>query len=64
MILSIGMMLKYSFCLPELATAIDRAVEKTIERGVRTGDIGGTASTKEVGDAVVADLVEILKSQT
>jgi 3-isopropylmalate dehydrogenase len=62
MILSIGMMLKYSFCLPELATAIDRAVERTIERGVRTGDIGGTAGTKEMGDAIVADLVEILKS--
>jgi 3-isopropylmalate dehydrogenase len=62
MILSIGMMLKYSFCLPELAAAIDKAVETTIERGVRTGDIGGTAGTREMGDAIVADLVEILKS--
>jgi 3-isopropylmalate dehydrogenase len=62
MILSVSMMLKYSLCLPEVATAIDKAVETVIESGVKTGDIGGTATTKEVGDAVAKELVQILGS--
>lgn len=60
-ILSISMMLKYSLCLPELATAIDKAVEQTIEKGTKTGDIGGKATTKEMGDAIAAELAAILK---
>lgn len=55
------MMLKYSLCLPELAKAIDQAVENTIEKGTRTKDIGGNATTKEMGDAVAAELSAILK---
>jgi 3-isopropylmalate dehydrogenase len=61
MILSVSMMLKYSLCLPELAMAIDKAVEATIEKGTRTKDIGGTSSTKEMGAAIAAELVEILR---
>jgi len=56
-----SMMLKYSLCFPELAKAIDEAVETIIEKGIKTGDIGGTATTKEVGDAVAAELAAILK---
>jgi 3-isopropylmalate dehydrogenase len=41
--------------------AIDKAVEVTIEKGTRTKDIGGTASTKEMGAAIAAELVEILR---
>jgi len=62
MILSVSMMLKYSLCLPDLATAIDKAVESTIESGIRTKDIGGSASTKEMGDAIAAQLIRILKT--
>jgi 3-isopropylmalate dehydrogenase len=61
MILSMSMMLKYSLCLPELAKAIDKAVETIIEKGIKTGDIGGTATTVEVGDAIAAELAAILK---
>jgi 3-isopropylmalate dehydrogenase len=61
MILSVSMMLKYSLCLPELASAIDKAVETSIETGTRTKDIGGQATTKEMGDAIAAELVKILK---
>jgi 3-isopropylmalate dehydrogenase len=61
-VLSISMMLKYSLCLPELAKAIDQAVETVIESGVRTKDIGGTAGTKEVGDAIAKELVKVLQS--
>jgi tartrate dehydrogenase/decarboxylase/D-malate dehydrogenase len=32
------------------------AVEATCAAGIRTRDVGGTASTREVGDAVVARL--------
>lgn len=60
MLLSVSMMLKYSLCEPELATAVDTAVKNSIEKGIRTGDIGGTSSTKEVGDAVAAELAQIL----
>jgi 3-isopropylmalate dehydrogenase len=52
------MMLRYSFCMYAEADAIDAAVEKVLdakEAGglqVRSGDLGGTASTSQVGDAV------------
>jgi 3-isopropylmalate dehydrogenase len=62
MILSVAMMLKYSLCQPQLAVAIEKAVEETIEKGTRTKDIGGTANTKEMGDAVAAELAKLLKS--
>ena len=61
MILSVSMMLKYSLCMPELAEAVDQAVRDAIEQGKSTTDIGGTMSTKEVGDAIAAGLSQILK---
>lgn len=53
-ILSAAMMLRFSFKLDREADAIERAVERALEEGVRSRDLGGTASTSEVGDAVVA----------
>jgi tartrate dehydrogenase/decarboxylase / D-malate dehydrogenase len=38
------------------ANAIIKAIEKTIESGVKTGDIGGKSSTKEVGEAIISFL--------
>lgn len=61
MILSIGMMLKYSLQEPALAKAVDEAVKIVIEKGIKTGDIGGKAKTAEVGDAVAAELSTILR---
>ncbi|EOD47251.1 putative 3-isopropylmalate dehydrogenase leu2a protein [Neofusicoccum parvum] len=60
-ILSVSMMLKYSLCLPELATAVDVAVKNVLDSGVRTADIQGKASTKDMGDAVAAELTKLLK---
>lgn len=60
-ILSVAMMLQYSLRLPAESRAIENAVRRTIESGVRTRDLGGKASTVEVGDAVVAELKQILK---
>lgn len=54
------MMLKYSFGLPEEAKAIEDAVRKVLDDGVRTGDLGGQATTSEVGDKVTEALRNIL----
>jgi 3-isopropylmalate dehydrogenase len=55
-ILSMAMMLQYSLNRPAEAKAIETAVRNVIESGVRTGDIGGKATTSEVGDAVAQEL--------
>lgn len=59
-ILSVAMMLRYSFSETAAADAIDEAVRKVIDRGLRTGDIysEGTTrvGTREMGDAIVAEL--------
>ncbi|UFS68709.1 3-isopropylmalate dehydrogenase [Geomonas sp. RF6] len=61
-ILSAGMMLRYSFGMVEAADAIDAAVVKVLDAGLRTQDIfQGKAGekkvgTREIGDAIVAAL--------
>lgn len=55
------MMMQYSFNRMSEAKAIETAVRNVIESGVRTGDIGGKATTQQVGDAVVAELEKLLK---
>jgi 3-isopropylmalate dehydrogenase len=56
------MMLQYSLRLPAESKAVEEAVRRTIESGIRTKDIGGTSSTAEVGDAVAAELKKVLKT--
>ena len=55
-ILSLSMMLKYSFNLLKEADAIEKAVEKVLEEGYRTGDIY-TEGTKKVGTTEKGDLI-------
>ncbi len=61
-VLSAAMMLRYSFGLEAPAAAIEAAVRKVIDDGIRTGDIftgaEGTSKvgTAEMGDAIVARL--------
>lgn len=55
------MMMQYSLGRFAEAKAIETAVRNVIESGVKTGDIGGKASTSEVGDAVAAELEKLLK---
>ncbi len=59
-ILSVAMMLQYSLHLPAESKAVEEAVRRTIEKGIRTKDIGGTSSTVEVGDAVAEELKNVL----
>lgn len=61
MILSVAMMLNYSLNLHAESMAVEEAVRKTIEKGIRTMDIGGTATTSQVGDAVAEELANVLK---
>ena len=56
MILSLAELLRHSLSDTVNAERIERAVASVIEHGPRTRDLGGTASTDEVGDAVVAAL--------
>jgi 3-isopropylmalate dehydrogenase len=55
-ILSAAMMLRHSLHEPEAADRIEAAVAAAIRGGTRTPDLGGTASTREMGDAVLAAL--------
>ena len=58
-ILSVAMMLLYSLNMPQASVLVEQAVRIVIEKGTVTADIGGSSSTKEVGDAV-ADEVQKL----
>ena len=49
-ILSAAMMFEYAFGLMEEGKAIREAVAASLEAGVTTEDLGGSASTSEVGD--------------
>ena len=55
-ILSAAMMLSHSFGREQEAARIEAAVARTLADGVKGADLGGSASTVEVGDAVVARL--------
>ncbi|MFO0113612.1 MAG: 3-isopropylmalate dehydrogenase [Betaproteobacteria bacterium] len=59
-ILSLGMMLRYTFNLGEWADRVEGAVKKTLAQGIRTADIakpGETvATTAQMGAAVVENL--------
>jgi 3-isopropylmalate dehydrogenase len=55
------MMLRYSLNLPHEADAVESAVKAALDAGCRTRDLGGVASTSDVGDAIVQQLVSILK---
>jgi tartrate dehydrogenase/decarboxylase/D-malate dehydrogenase len=54
--ISSGAMMLRHLELPEAAAAIERAVETVLRDGPRTPDLGGAASTAEVGAAVLAAL--------
>lgn len=56
-VLSAAMMLRYSLDLPEQADRIEAAVAKALANGARSPDLGGSMTTVEMGDAVLAALV-------
>ncbi|WP_313224530.1 3-isopropylmalate dehydrogenase [Stutzerimonas nitrititolerans] len=62
-ILSVSMMLRYSFNQVTAADAIERAVSDVLDQGLRTGDIWSEGcnkvGTQAMGDAVVAALAKL-----
>lgn len=62
-ILSVSMMLRYTFAQPEAANAIEQAVSDVLDQNLRTGDIWleglNKVGTREMGDAVVAALAKL-----
>ncbi len=62
-ILSVAMLLRHSLDLNAAADAVEVSVERALAAGVRTADIAGTnqtaLTTREVGDAVLAQLRQI-----
>lgn len=56
MILSVAMMLRESFALGEVANQIEKAVEATLQAGILTADLGGSASTLEMTEAIIKHL--------
>jgi 3-isopropylmalate dehydrogenase len=56
MILSLAMLLRHSLGLEAAAARVEAAVAKTLADGVRGADLGGSAGTREIGDAVLARL--------
>ncbi|WP_309605448.1 3-isopropylmalate dehydrogenase [Phenylobacterium sp.] len=55
-ILSFEMALRWSLARPDLADTLFAAVNRALETGARTPDLGGTLSTAQMGDAVLAEL--------
>ena len=55
-ILSVAMLLRHSLSLVSVARAVEQAVFRAISDGARTPDVGGAATTREVTDAVLAEL--------
>ena len=61
-ILSVAMMLRYSLERPDVADAVERAVEKTLDDGIRTKDIWEEGcvqvGTSQMGEAVAQRVLE------
>jgi 3-isopropylmalate dehydrogenase len=58
MILSAAMMLRHGLGLGDEAAALESAVDSALAAGLRTRDLGGSATTAEATRAVLAALKE------
>jgi 3-isopropylmalate dehydrogenase len=56
MILSAAMMLRHGLGREEEAAKVDSAVDRALEAGLRTRDLGGDATTADATDAVLKEL--------
>jgi 3-isopropylmalate dehydrogenase len=56
MFLSLALLLRHGLTLESEALALESAVDKALDQGLRTRDLGGTASTAEATEAVLAAL--------
>ena len=56
MFLSLALLLRHGLALESEATAVESAVDKALDQGLRTRDLGGQASTVQATQAVLAAL--------
>ena len=56
MILSAALMLRHGLGREDTASAVESAVDKALERGLRTADLGGSATTVEATEAVLEEI--------
>jgi 3-isopropylmalate dehydrogenase len=56
MILSAALMLRHGLAREDEAAAVESAVDRALEQGVRPADLGGNATTAEVTKAVLEEL--------
>ncbi len=56
MFLSAALMLRHGFSLEAEAAALESAVDRALEEGLRTADLGGSATTAEATEAVLRNL--------
>jgi len=58
----VSLLLKYVGEKPS-AIEVEKAIQKTIADGIKTPDLGGTATTEEVGRAVLSHLASSKKAE-
>ncbi|MFL5894362.1 MAG: 3-isopropylmalate dehydrogenase, partial [Thermoleophilaceae bacterium] len=56
MLSSVAMMLRHGFSLESEAAALESAIDRALENGLRTPDLGGEATTEEATSAVLSNL--------
>src|SRR3954451_2138993 len=56
MFLSAGMLLRHQFSMQDEATALESAVDRALAAGLRTPDLGGSATTAQATAAVLDEL--------
>jgi 3-isopropylmalate dehydrogenase len=56
MFLSAALMLRHGFGMQDEAAALESAVDRALDAGLRTADLGGTATTAEATRAVLSQL--------
>jgi 3-isopropylmalate dehydrogenase len=56
MFLSVALLLRHGLALEAEAVALESAVDVALDAGLRTRDLGGSASTDEAAEAVLANL--------
>lgn len=54
MILCVALMFRYSLNMEAEAQQVEDAVREVLDKGIRTADLGGKATTTELGDAIVS----------
>ncbi len=57
MILSVAMMFKFTLDRPEISSAIEAGVDRTLHDGFATADLGGTANSEEMTSAILERVI-------